>query len=95
MLAVSKIADIWRHVTAVFFQCSSLDRLPRPQILLEAGIDSSCVIVLLHKGSAGHLILFVTFMTCICGVKLPKAESRRGSSPVGLTNKLACRGETD
>lgn len=92
MLAVSKIADIWRHVTAVFFHCSSLDPLSRPQILPEAGIDSLCLIVLLHKGSVGHLILFVTYVTCICRAKLPKAEWRNGSSPVGLTNEAGLSG---
>lgn len=77
MLAVSKISDLWGHVTAFSSHCSSLDLRCRIQILPEAGIDSPFPIVLLYKGSVGHLMPFVTIVTCICSVKLPKAESRR------------------
>lgn len=46
-------------------------------ILLMAGIDSLCPIVLLYKGSVGHLILFVTFVTCIHTLELPR-QNRGG-----------------
>lgn len=61
---------------SIFLNSSSLEPLPNHESYLSLVLTHNHSIVLLYKGSVGHLILFVTG---IGHVKLPR-QNREGSS---------------